>query len=186
MPKLTEVDKKIVDSAITAIDWEQILKFYKILNKKIGSEQIKIKGIKKSDRLSEETIKEELGKVLEYVIENDIPEMNYGHWVIMWINGEWESIQTIESDNGEDDESEEIGIPIIESKLQVYFVAQSVTVKDEIDIPLEFFDLDDSVLEDVRLKEVLDKKMNESITKEDYALAGKIRDLLEELKKENK
>jgi len=34
MPKLTEVDKKLIDGVISTIDWEQILKFYKILNKK--------------------------------------------------------------------------------------------------------------------------------------------------------
>lgn len=184
MPKLTEVDKKIIDAVIAAIDWEQILKFYKILNKKIGTEQIKIKGIVKSDKVSVESIKDELYKVLEYVIENDIPEMNYGHWVIMWINGEWESIQTIQSED--ETKSEEIGIPIIESKLQVHFVAQSVTVRDEIDIPMEFFDVEDSLLEDVKLKEILDKKMNDSIGKEDYSLASKIRDLIDELKKERK
>jgi hypothetical protein len=184
MPKLTEVDKKIVDSVMSAIDWEQILKFYKILNKKIGTEQIKIKGITKSDKVTEDAIKDELRKVLEYIIENDIPEMNYGHWVIMWINGEWESIQTIESDTNE--EGEEIGIPIIESKLQVHFVAQSVTVKDEIDIPAEFFEFEGDISTDIRLKEILDEKLDQSIKSEDYGVAGKIRDLLEELKKEMK
>lgn len=44
MPKLTETDKKLIDGVISTIDWSQILKFYKILKRKIGTEQIKIKG----------------------------------------------------------------------------------------------------------------------------------------------
>ena len=35
MSKLSEVDKKLIDGVISSIDWDQITKFYKILNKKI-------------------------------------------------------------------------------------------------------------------------------------------------------
>lgn len=177
MPKLSEIDKNLVENVINAIDWEQIVKFYKILNKKIGSEQVKIKGISKEDKVTTESAKNELNRVLEYVIENDLPEMSYGHWVIIWINGEWEITHTIESQEQEEI-YEEIEIPIMESKLQVHFIPQSVTVKEEIDIPENLFDLDDNIILESRLKQCVDQ--------EDYILAGKIRDVLEELNKRKK
>lgn len=177
MPKLSEVDSRLVDSAINTIDWDQISKFYKILNKKIGCEQVKIKGISKEEKVTPELAKEELRKVLEYIIENDLPEMTYGPWVIMWINGEWEIPQTINPQN-EEEEAEEVDIPIMESKLQVHFIPQSVTVKEEIDIPENFFEIDDSILLEGRLKQCIEQ--------EDYILAGKIRDVIEELNKRKK
>jgi len=177
MPKLSEVDKSLVQRAINTIDWEQIAKFYKILNKKIGCEQVKINGISKDEKVTPETAKNELYKVLEYIIENDLPEMTYGPWVIMWINGEWEIPQTIDTQN-EEEVPEEVDIPIMESKLQVHFVPQSVTVKEEIDIPENFFELDDSIILEGRLKQCIEQ--------EDYILAGKIRDVIEELNKRKK
>lgn len=177
MPKLSEVDKKLVESAINAIDWDQIAKFYKILNKKIGCEQVKIKGISRDEKVTPESAKEELSKVLEYIIENDLPEMTYGHWVIVWINGEWEILQTIDSGD-EEEGQEEIDMPIMESRLQVHFVPQSVTVKEEIDIPENFFEMDDSLILEGRLKQCIEQ--------EDYILAGKIRDVIEELNKRKK
>lgn len=177
MPKLSEVDKKLVENVINAIDWDQISKFYKILNKKIGSEQVKIKGILKDDKVTPETAREELSRVLEYVIENDLPEMSYGPWVIIWVNGEWEITHTIESQN-EEEPDEEVEIPIMESKLQVHFIPQSVTVKEEIDIPENLFELDDTIILESRLKQCIEQ--------EDYILAGKIRDVLDELNKRRK
>ena len=180
MPKLTEIDKKLIDGVISAIDWDQIVRFYKIMNKKIGCEQVKIKGVSKSDKVDSESSKDELAKVLEYAIENDLPEMNYGPWVILWVNGEWEMIETIQTtgENEEEQEIQEIGIPLMESKLQVLFVPQSVTVKEEIEFTEDFFQIDDTMILEGRLKE--------SIDSEDYVLAGKIRDLLEELNKRKK
>jgi len=58
MPKLTEIDKKLIDGVISTIDWEQILKFYKILNKRIGCEQVKIKGVIKKDKVDLESAKD--------------------------------------------------------------------------------------------------------------------------------
>jgi len=180
MPKLTEVDKKLIDGVISTIDWEQILKFYKILNKKIGCEQVKIKGVVKKDKVDLESAKDELYRVLEFVIENDLPEMNYGPWVILWVNGEWEitEIFPLSPDDEEDPRQEEIIVPVMESKLQVLFVPQSVIMKEEIEIEEDTFLIDDTLILEGRLKE--------SIDTEDYVLASKIRDLLEELNKRKK
>lgn len=181
MPKLTETDKKLIDGVISTIDWSQILKFYKILKRKIGTEQIKIKGVVKNSKIDEESIKDELQKVLEFVIENDLPEMNYGPWVILWVNGEWEITEMLETKIGEFEEESQItdfSFPITESKLQVLFVPQSVVMKEEIEVEEEPFLIDDTL--------ILEGKLKESIDTEDYVLAGKIRDLLEELNKRKK
>jgi hypothetical protein len=180
MPKLTEVDKKLIDGVISTIDWEQILKFYKILNKKIGCEQVKIKGVVKKDKVDLESAKDELYRVLEFVIENDLPEMSYGPWVILWVNGEWEITELfpLSPDDEEEPQQEEIIVPVMESKLQVLFVPQSVIMKEEIEIEEDPFLIDDTLILEGRLKE--------SIDTEDYVLASKIRDLLEELNKRKK
>lgn len=178
MPKLTEIDKKLIDGVISTIDWDQILKFYKILNKRIGCEQIKIKGVTKKDKVDLESAKDELCKVLEFAIENDLPEMNYGPWVILWVNGEWEISELFQLPQEEEPRSEEIIVPVMESKLQVLFVPQSVIMKEEIEIEEEPFVIDDTLILEGRLKE--------SIDTEDYVLASKIRDLLEELNKRKK
>lgn len=184
MTKLSEIDKKIIDGVLSSIDWDQIVKFYKILNKKIGYEQIKIKGITRKDKVTSEDAKDELGKVLEYVIENDITEMSYGSWIISWINGEWEITETIMSEEG--GVPEDIHIPIIESKLQVNFVPQSATVKDEIEDIEVTFEMEENQPQTINFKETLNLKLDESIKSEDYPLAAKIRDLLDELNKKKK
>ena len=179
MPKLTEVDQKLINGVISTIDWDQILKFYKILNKRIGCEQVKIKGVTKKDKVDLESAKDELYKVLEFAIENDLPEMNYGPWVILWVNGEWEISELFQfPQEDEEPQPEEIIVPVMESKLQVLFVPQSVIMKEEIEIEEEPFLIDDTLILEGRLKE--------SIDTEDYVLASKIRDLLEELNKRKK
>lgn len=176
MSKLSEVDKRLIDGVISSIDWDQIVKLYKVLNKKIGYEQVKIKGIIRNDKVTSDSIKDELSRVLEYVIDNDLPEMSYGPWLIIWTNGEWEIVETIQANLGENDE--EIQIPIMESKLQVHFIAQSVTMREDVDIPQEFFEMDDTIILEGRLKSCIEE--------EDYVLAGKIRDVIEELNKRKK
>jgi len=114
------------------------------------------------------------------VIENDLPEMSYGPWVILWVNGAWEITELfpLSPDDEEEPQQEEIIVPVMESKLQVLFVPQSVIMKEEIEIEEDPFLIDDTLILEGRLKE--------SIDTEDYVLASKIRDLLEELNKRKK
>jgi hypothetical protein len=176
MSKLSEVDKRLIDGVISSIDWDQIAKFYKILNKKIGYEQVKIKGITRNDKITTDSLQDELLRVLEYVIDNDLPEMSYGPWLIIWTNGEWEIMESIQA--GLEESQEEIQIPIMESKLQVHFIPQTVTMKEDVDLPQDFFEMDDTVILEGRLKTCIEQ--------EDYVLAGKIRDVIEELNKRKK
>lgn len=176
MTRLSEVDKRLIDGVISSIDWDQIAKFYKILNKKIGYEQVKIKGIVRNDKITIDSLKDELSKVLEYVIDNDLGEMSYGPWLIVWNNGEWEIVESIEENL--EGNHEEIQIPIMESRLQVHFIPQSVTMKEDVEIPEDLFVMDDTIILEGRLKTCIDQ--------EDYVLAGKIRDVLDELNKRKK
>jgi hypothetical protein len=176
MSKLSEVDKRLINGVISSIDWDQIAKFYKILNKKIGYEQVKIKGITRNDKITTDSLQDELLRVLEYVIDNDLPEMSYGPWLIIWTNGEWEIMESIQA--GLEESQEEIQIPIMESKLQVHFIPQTVTMKEDVDLPQDFFEMDDTVILEGRLKTCIEQ--------EDYVLAGKIRDVIEELNKRKK
>ena len=176
MSKITDIDKRIIDGVIDLIDWDNIIKFYKIMNRKIGYEQLKIKGISKNSKITIEFAKEELIRVIEYVIENDLTELSYGPWLLLWINGEWETMEMINPDTEEP--MEELSIPIMESKLQVLFIPQSVSMKEDIDIPLDDFQLEGGL--------VLEDKLQESIQNEDYVLAGKLRDVIEELNKKRK
>jgi hypothetical protein len=176
MSKLSDVDKRLIEGIISSIDWDQIAKFYKVLNKKIGYEQVKIKGIVRNDKITTDSLKDELSRVLEYVIDNDLPEMSYGPWLIIWTNGEWEIVESIQASL--DEPQEEVQIPIMESKLQVHFIPQSVTMKEDIDIPQDFFEMDDTIILEGRLKTCIEQ--------EDYVLAGKIRDVIEELNKRKK
>jgi hypothetical protein len=176
MSKLSDVDKRLIEGIISSIDWDQIAKFYKVLNKKIGYEQVKIKGIIRNDKITTDSLKDELSRVLEYVIDNDLPEMSYGPWLIIWTNGEWEIVESIQASL--DEPQEEVQIPIMESKLQVHFIPQSVTMKEDIDIPQDFFEMDDTIILEGRLKTCIEQ--------EDYVLAGKIRDVIEELNKRKK
>ena len=102
--------------------------------------------------------------------------MSYGPWVILWVNGEWEIVESIQVNL--DEPAEEIQLPIMESKLQVHFIPQSVTMKEEVDVPQDFFEMYDTIILEGRLKSCIEE--------EDYVLAGKIRDVLEELNKRKK
>lgn len=102
--------------------------------------------------------------------------MSYGPWLIIWTNGEWEIMESIQA--GLEESQEEIQIPIMESKLQVHFIPQTVTMKEDVDLPQDFFEMDDTVILEGRLKTCIEQ--------EDYVLAGKIRDVIEELNKRKK
>jgi len=173
MSKITDTDKKLIDGVISTIDWEQVIKLYKVLSRRVGYEQLKIKGITRG-KVTLESAKEELEKVLEYVIENHLTELSYGCWLILWVNGEWENIEIIQMEN-EEEPMEEIVIPILESKLQVLFIAQSVTMTEEVDLPEIKIEVEGGLN--------LEEKLKESVDKEDYILAGKLRDVIEELNK---
>lgn len=173
-----EINRGMVEKAVNSFNWQEIMKFYKILGIKIGGQQIKIEGIIKKTKLDIDSIKDEVKKVLDYVIDNDIPEFSYGPWSILWVNGEWE----IEIEGGSNEEEPFI-FPILESKLQIFFVPQSTTIKEFLDIDI---DAEDDIIEDIETYDdilIYEARLKKAIDNEEYAIASKLRDLIEELKK---
>ena len=172
-----DINKGMVEKTLNSFDWDDINKMYKILGLKVGSQSIKIDGLNKKGKTTPETIRNEMDLVLRFVIDNDVPELQYGPWSIYWVNGEWEIEIAPERP---DDES--LIVPIMESKLQIHFIPQSTTIKEFLDIDLEEGEYDeiDAEIDDILLFE---SRLKKAIDNEDWMVASKLRDLLEELKK---
>jgi len=178
MEKYSEVNKGIIEKSINSFDWDDINKMYKILGIKVGSQTIKIDGLNKKGKTTPETIKKEIELVLNYIIDNDIPEFSYGPWTILWVNGEWEI--EIAADRPGD---ESLIVPIMESKLQIHFIPQSTTIKELLDIDLDEDYYDEEENKEIDEVLVFEARLKKAIDNEDWMIASKLRDLIEELKK---
>ena len=178
MDKNLEINKGIIEKTLSSFDWEDIQKMYKVLNLKIGTQPIKIDGINKKEKTNSISIRKEVELVLNFIIDNDLPELQYGPWSIYWVNGEWEI--EIES---EIPEEEPLIVPIMESKLQIHFIPQSTTVKEILDIDIEDDLYEDELGEDEEEILVYESRLKRAIDKEEWMVASKLRDLIEELKK---
>lgn len=175
MQSTSEVNKGLIAKILDSFEWEDIYKMYKVLGIKVGKQQIKINGLNSKEKTTPESIRKELDLVLNYIIDNDVPELQYGPWIICWVNGEWEIEITPESPD-----EDSLIVPILESKLQVDFIPQSATVK-------EFLDIDDIPVEDIEgIEELLiyESRLKKAIDNEEWMIASKLRDLIEEIKKE--
>jgi hypothetical protein len=173
----SEINLGLIQKTLNSFDWEDIGKMYKILGLKIGTQPIKIDGLNKKEKTNPDSIKKEVELVLNYIVSNDIPELKYGPWIIYWVNGEWE--MEIES---EDQGGEPLIVPIMESKMEIHFIPQSSTIKELLDI-----DLDEDYDEDISDKEqeilYFESRLKKAIDSEDWMVASRLRDLIEEIKK---
>jgi len=181
MDKYLEVNKGIIEKSINSFDWDDISKMYKILGLKVGSQTIKIDGLNKKQKTTPESIKKEIELVLNYIVDNDVPELQYGPWSIYWVNGEWEIEIAPERPD-----LDSLIVPIMESKLQIHFIPQSTTVKEFLDIDLDDDDYEDEdgfIEDEVDDILFLESRLKKAIDKEEWMIASRLRDLLEELKK---
>jgi hypothetical protein len=173
MPIL-EKNKILIERVIETVDWDTILKFYKLVKREIGAETTRIPGIKKlkrGEKNSAEHIKQEVRCLINHVVENDLSEFIYGPWNILWVNGEWE----IEVD-GEDGKNS--FIPILESVLELSFSPMVVISKEDL--------LDDEELLEIDTdRESLNRQLEKAIEEENYELAAKIKDLIEIYENQN-
>jgi len=174
-----EINMGLIQKTLNSFDWEDICKMYKVLGLKVGTQPIKIEGLSKKEKTNPETIRKEVGLVLNHVVDNDIPELQYGPWSIYWVNGEWEI---------EIDPEEPGGIPLIapimESKLQIHFIPQSTTVKEFLDIDLEADDYFEDDITDTEEEIIMfESRLKKAIDAEEWMVASRLRDLIEELKK---
>jgi hypothetical protein len=171
---IQETNKGLIERILKSFDFEEVEKIYKAIGLKICSQQIKVEGLSKKDKTTAETIQKEIEAVLNFVISNDVPELQYGPWSIFWVNGEWE----IELDPTESGGENGIVVPILESKLVVHLIPQSSTAREVLDIKMG-----DSLDDDYNEIVILETRLKKAIDNEEYKIASRIRDLLEELKK---
>ena len=173
-------NKILVGRVIDSMDWEVVLKIYKIMRRSVGEESAKIPGVrklKKGEKLSIDSIKEEVLSIVNYAIENDLPELTYGPWSISWVNGEWEIDVSDESEDDEVPEEDRIYVPIRDSILEIFFVPVMAISQERV----ERTKITNNSGDD---QNDLNIRLENAIKEENYELASKIHDLINCYKKE--
>jgi hypothetical protein len=178
---ISSKNKILINRVLDTIDWPLMLKFYKLVGRTIGTENVQIQGIKKLDKkvkLNEDHIRDEVNHIINHVVENDLAQYIYGPWNVIWVNGEWEMEIPDTDENGKElPDGESTFVPIIESMLEVYFSPMVVISREEV------LDLDEEEVEKPETGD-LQKQLEKAISEENYELASKIRDLIEVYKKQ--
>lgn len=178
---ISSKNKILIDRVLDTIDWPLMLKFYKLVGRTVGTENVQIPGIKKLEKkvkLSQDHIRDEVNRVINHVVENDLAQYVYGPWNVIWINGEWEMEIPETDENGKEmPDGESTFVPIIESMLEVYFSPMVVISREEV------LDEDGGESEKPETSD-LQKQLEKAINDENYELASKIRDLIEVYKKQ--
>ena len=173
-------NKILVGRVIDSMDWEVVLKIYKIMRRSVGEESAKIPGVrklKKGEKLSIDSIKEEVLSIVNYAIENDLPELTYGPWSISWVNGEWEIDVSDESGDDEVPEEDRIYVPIRDSILEIFFVPVMAISQERVERTKITNNSEDD-------QNDLNIRLENAIKEENYELASKIHDLINCYKKE--
>ena len=173
-------NKILVGRVIDSMDWEVVLKIYKIMRRSVGEESAKIPGVrklKKGEKLSIDSIKEEVLSIVNYAIENDLPELTYGPWSISWVNGEWEIDVSDESEDDEVPEEDRIYVPIRDSILEIFFVPVMAISQERVERTKITNNSEDD-------QNDLNIRLENAIKEENYELASKIHDLINCYKKE--
>ena len=165
---------KLMEKVLQSLDWDTILEINKVLKVGTGTGSEIFPGLKKknfSEDLTKNDFKAELRALLKHVIENHIPQISYGNWIIYWISDDWD-VEITYPQEMDDDAIEDIGDDetffAMEPQLEVIYSPQRITLKGEISDPTS------EGKEYVNLEEMLEK----AVKNEDYELATKIRDLI--------
>ena len=174
---ISEKNREFIDKVLNTIDWDLILKFYKLVGRTIGSESTQIPGIKKisSSKLTSEDIKDEVSCIVAHVVENDKAEFFYGPWDITWVNGEWE-IEIDPNSMGEESEEEPLFMPILELTLEISFSPMFVSGKEMV---VENYEEETGrVSTKSDIKSDLEEELEKALSEENYELASKLRDVI--------
>lgn len=170
---ISEKNKLLINRVLDTVDWELILKFYKLVGRSVGAETTQIPGIKKLARgikMTEEHIKEEVHHLVNHIVENDLSSFLYGPWNVIWVNGEWEiEIPEIDEKGNEVEGGESTFEHIQESLLEIHF-SPMIVVSKELVIEQEEENQETSDLE---------RQLEKALQEENYEAASKIRDLIE-------
>ena len=169
---------KLMDKVLQSLDWDSILEINKVLKLGTGTGNVIIPGVKKKpfgDSLTKNDFKNELKALLKYAIENHVPQLSYGNWIIYWISDDWDVDmhypEEMDDEEIEDLDPEEFNF-VMEPQIEVIFSPQRINLVGEISQP------EGTTKEFVNLEEMLEK----AIKNEEYELATKIRDLISQNK----
>jgi hypothetical protein len=175
-----ETDKTI-DKILSGMDWDVIFEVNKCFKHGVGDGVSVIPGVKRkafADGITKNDLKNELKSLLKYVIDNNIPELIYGYWMIFWNNPVWteEYLNEIKEEM-EEEEDDLIGDLVLDPTLEViyspqrmYIIANNLKNKQDVEIT-------DS--------DTLDKMLNKALGDEKFELAAKIRDVINLQKDQN-
>jgi hypothetical protein len=171
---------KLVDKVIQGLDWDSILEVHRVFKMGVGIDNDVIPGIKRkpfTDSLTKSDLKSELRALIRHAIENQIPQLSYGPWIIYWVSEEWDFDFYPEEGDESDEDPEPIEFSIlIESHLEVIYSPQRISVSQQISDPET-----NSEGNEISLEEMLEQ----ALEREDYETATKIRDLILKNKEKN-
>lgn len=165
---------KLMERVLQSLDWDSIFEVNKVLKIGTGMGSEIIPGVKKKpfgESLTKGDFKSELRALIKHSIENHIPQLNYGNWIIYWVSDDWDIDvhypEELDDDDIEGEEDEDV-IFTLEPQLEIIFAPQRISLVGEISNPPV------EGKEYVNLEEILQK----AIQNEDYEMASKIRDLI--------
>ncbi len=165
---------KLMEKVIQSFDWDSILEINRVLKVGTGMGSEIIPGVKKKpfgDKISKGDFKSELKSLIKHAVENHIPQLNYGNWIIYWVSDDWDIEINYPQEIDEDDEDpigDDETFFVMEPHLEVIYSPQRISLTGEIS------EFPEDEKEHVNLEEMLSK----AIKNEDYELATKIRDLI--------
>ena len=165
---------KVIDKVISGMDWDVIFDVNKCFKHGVGDGVSVIPGVKRkafADGITKNDLKNELKSLLKYVIENNIPELIYGYWMIFWDNPLWteEYLNEIREEM-EEDSDDIIGDIILDPTLEViyspqrmYLIANNIKNQPEAE---------------TTESDTLDGMLKRALSDEKFELAAKIRDVI--------
>ena len=172
---------KLMEKVLQNLDWDTILEINKVLKVGTGMGSEIVPGVKKkpfSESITKNDFKAELRALIKYAIENHVPQISYGNWIVYWVSDDWDVDVTYPQEM-DDDNIEDMQVDgtffVMEPQLEVIYSPQRILLKGEISDPIT------EGKEYVNLEEMLEK----AIQNEDYELATKIRDLISQNKERN-
>jgi len=165
---------RVIDKVISGMDWDVIFDVNKCFKHGVGDGVSVIPGVKRkafADGITKNDLKNELKSLLKYVIENNIPELIYGYWMIFWDNPLWteeylNEIKEEMEEEGEDIMGEMVLDPTLEviySPQRMYLIANNIKNQPE---------------EETTESDALDKMLKKALSDEKFELAAKIRDVI--------
>jgi hypothetical protein len=166
-----EVDK-VIDKVISGMDWDVIFDVNKCFKHGIGDGVSAIPGVKRkafADGITKNDLRNELKSLLKYVIENNIPELIYGYWMIFWDNPLWteEYLNEIKEEMEGDDIIGDIvldpTLEVIYSPQRMYLIANNIKNQTETE---------------TTESDALDNMLKKALSDEKFELAAKIRDVI--------